>query len=268
MADIFISYAHEDLATAEALDRELQSFGWTVWRDDRVRVSGIIDDQIQAELDRASCVVVIWSPSSIRSAWVKAEAEGGDDQGKLVPVSFHRDLSMPIRFRLIKTAMLSSPLLDPDEESAKGFLTELVRVTGKAPSAFEGATTGRQEPAGSGSGAVSAGNWALRAQTRRARYRNSPMNLRLFPDVSAVGDPARRNRWKDSDARHKYVGRWRFDLGSQSLNLELTGLGSNLDQMHAMTAIRVTVLAWEDRDMAVCTVDGGKGWTLERRVGV
>jgi hypothetical protein len=132
MADIFISYAHEDLATAEAFDRELQSFGWTVWRDDRVGVSGIIDDQIQAELDRASCVVVIWSPSSIRSAWVKAEAEGGDDQGKLVPVSFHRDLSMPIRFRLIKTAMLSSPMLDPDEESAKGFLTELVRVTGKA----------------------------------------------------------------------------------------------------------------------------------------
>jgi hypothetical protein len=269
LADIFISYAHDDLVAADALDRELQSFGWSVWRDDRLNVAEVIDDEIQVALDQASCVVVLWSRASVRSAWVKAEAEAADEQGKLLPISFQRDLTLPIRFRMIKMAVLTSPHLDPSEEPAAGVLAEIARLTGKTPAQLEGMAASPSAPA-TGSKAIAAGNWALRAQTRRARLRTAPMNLRLLPDGTAIGDVAfrRDGRWKDIDARHRFAGRWRFDLGSQTLSMELMGIGATLDQQHALTAMRVRVIEWQDRDTAVCIVDGGKGWTLERRFGV
>ena len=270
MTDIFVSYAHEDSTAADVLANDLLSLGWTVWRDDRIEVSDIFDDVIEARLDGASCVVVIWSPSSVRSRWVRAEAAAADEQGKLIPVCFHPDIVLPMRFRQIKAAMLPSPQLDQHEKSARAFLAEVARLTGITPASLDHLLPAQRASSRPGTNAVTVGNWALRAQNLRTRFSGGNLNLRLFPDGSAVGDLVFRSErpWKAVNARHKQVGRWRYDLGSGTLLLEMTGFGATLDQMHAMTAMRISVVSWQDRDMAVCMVDGGKGWTLERRFGV
>ena len=72
---VFISYSHNDLAIAEAIEKAIKEFdGFEVWRD----VGGIkpgerISDVISNALDRASYYFIILSESSIASAWVRAE---------------------------------------------------------------------------------------------------------------------------------------------------------------------------------------------------
>ena len=218
MTDIFVSYAHEDSTAAEVLANDLLSLGWTVWRDDRIEVSDIFDDVIEARLDGASCVVVIWSPSSVRSRWVRAEAAAADEQGKLIPVCFHPDIVLPMRFRQIKAAMLPSPQLDQHEKSARAFLAEVARLTGITPASLDHLLPAQRASSRPGTNAVTVGNWALRAQNLRTRFSGGNLNLRLFPDGSAVGDLVFRSErpWKAVNARHK--AGWALALRSRVWN--------------------------------------------------
>jgi hypothetical protein len=92
VADIFISYAREDVVRAQALAEAFVTLGWLIWWDDSIRAGAPFDVVIDQQLDSASCVVVVWSTASVASNWVRAEASAADEQGKLVPVSFERDL--------------------------------------------------------------------------------------------------------------------------------------------------------------------------------
>ena len=69
--DIFISYTHEDSATAKRLAEELSSHGWSVFWD-RVLLPGATwRTQIQSALVSARVVIVMWSDKSVNSRWVE-----------------------------------------------------------------------------------------------------------------------------------------------------------------------------------------------------
>lgn len=98
MADIFVSYSQKDRPLIEALVAEIEGAGFTVWYDTRLRPGQSFDDVIAAELDAAGTVLVVWSRDSVKSVWVKDEAQVGADRGALVPVSLDGTMP-PLGFR-------------------------------------------------------------------------------------------------------------------------------------------------------------------------
>jgi len=54
-----------------------------VWWDPEIAPGQEFDRQIAAELSLARAVLVVWTPGSVESSWVRGEAR---DRGILVPV--------------------------------------------------------------------------------------------------------------------------------------------------------------------------------------
>ena len=84
MADIFLSYAREDLPRARQVARALESTGWDVWWDRELRPGVNFRDEIERQLNEAACVLVLWSKASIASSFVKDEADHSLRRGVLV----------------------------------------------------------------------------------------------------------------------------------------------------------------------------------------
>lgn len=61
MANIFISYAREDLTTAQRLAESLRACGWSVFWDRRIPAGRRFADIIADELATARCMIVLWS---------------------------------------------------------------------------------------------------------------------------------------------------------------------------------------------------------------
>jgi hypothetical protein len=86
MADVFISYAREDADTAERLHAALVQRQLSVWWDPELRNAEPYADVIANELQNAKAVIALWTPVSVASKWVKAEAGKADDRGVLLHV--------------------------------------------------------------------------------------------------------------------------------------------------------------------------------------
>jgi hypothetical protein len=107
MADIFISYAREDLEKASILAEALERLGWTVFWDRSLPAGGSFDGLIPREMDDARCVLVLWSETSTRSRWVQEEADYARDRGVLVPVLVD-DVQPPLGYGEILSCDLRS----------------------------------------------------------------------------------------------------------------------------------------------------------------
>ena len=105
MADIFLSYAKEDREIARKIGKRLESIGWSVWWDREIPAGKNWRATLEEALTDMRCMVVLWSRHSIRSDWVKEEAEEGRSQGKLVPI-FIESVRPPVGFRAIQAADL------------------------------------------------------------------------------------------------------------------------------------------------------------------
>jgi adenylate cyclase len=105
MADIFISYSRSDKHRVAPLVTAIEAQGWTVWWDSGIAPGQEFDQCIAAELAVAAAVLVVWTPASVRSRWVRGEARDGADRGILVPVRFDGAV-LPIDFRAIHTTDL------------------------------------------------------------------------------------------------------------------------------------------------------------------
>lgn len=103
---VFLSYAREDIAIAQMLARFLESSGLEVWWDRHIAGGEEFSDLIEAELAKADAVVVIWSPHSIKSRWVRDEAAIGGDSGRLVPLAID-GAQPPMGFRQFQTLDLA-----------------------------------------------------------------------------------------------------------------------------------------------------------------
>jgi adenylate cyclase len=103
MADVFLSYARQDADVARRFAESFMAVGFSVWWDDALRSGETFDEAIELALREAKAVVVLWSPSSVVSRWIRAEATQVDRNRMLLPVmigSFQR----PIIFELTHTA--------------------------------------------------------------------------------------------------------------------------------------------------------------------
>jgi formylglycine-generating enzyme required for sulfatase activity len=105
MADVLISYKKEDFRIAERVVDALQTEGLSVWWDDDVTPKTAWDAELERQIAAAAAVVVLWTPRSVNSEWVRTEALYGQDRGKLVPVMLE-ECTLPIAFMLRQTVRL------------------------------------------------------------------------------------------------------------------------------------------------------------------
>jgi hypothetical protein len=103
--DVFISYASADRPRVVPLVDALRQKGWSVWWDRIIPPGKTWDQVIEAALDAARCVIVLWSKESVQSDWVRTEAEEGKRRGILVPARID-DVTIPLAFRRIQAADL------------------------------------------------------------------------------------------------------------------------------------------------------------------
>src|SRR5437879_4183007 len=106
VADVFVSYKREDADIANRVVAALRESGVSVWWDDGITPRQAWDTEIELAISAASTVVVLWSPRSVSSEWVRTEAHYGKDRGKLVPVVVE-PCTIPIAFTLNQTVNLA-----------------------------------------------------------------------------------------------------------------------------------------------------------------
>jgi TIR domain/Cep192 domain 4 len=84
LSDIFLSYKHAARQKTRQLASALSARGWTVWWDWNIPTRKDWQAELDAQLDAAGCVVVLWSAESVQSEWVLYEARHGQRHGKLI----------------------------------------------------------------------------------------------------------------------------------------------------------------------------------------
>ena len=72
--DVFISYSSVDREWVVRLKRDLERYGLTVWLDrDEIRPGDLVAQRIEQGLELSRSVVIVISPESLKSGWVKEE---------------------------------------------------------------------------------------------------------------------------------------------------------------------------------------------------
>src|ERR1700722_6549859 len=145
MADVFVSYARSDKARVAPLVAAIEAKGWSVWWDPEIDAGQQFDDQIDAELQAANAVLVVWTPTSVSSRWVRGEARDAAERGILVPVRFE-DARLPIDVRAIQTTDLDKWGENPASAPFQDLLRSLAAVI-KRQRTHSGKTTGSAPPA-------------------------------------------------------------------------------------------------------------------------
>ena len=123
MVDIFISYAREDQPKAQILAEALKRHNFEVWWDMKIPPGKTWDEYIGGALDSAKSVIVLWSEVSVKSNWVKEEADRAARRGILIPVLIDK-IQPPLGFGRIEAA----DLINWQGESSNPGFIELIRA--------------------------------------------------------------------------------------------------------------------------------------------
>ena len=145
MRDVFLSYASEDRARASRLVRALEASGRSVWWDRQAPIGRDYEEEIQERLDGSRSVVVLWSRRSVKSRWVKAEAQDAADRGRLFPV-FLDSVKAPLEYRYLNGVDLTGWDGAAEHEEVHRLLAALPPVDNGAPRPTPIAPEEHEEP--------------------------------------------------------------------------------------------------------------------------
>ena len=134
MADVFVSYARTDKARVAPLIAAMEAKGWSVWWDPEITPGQEFDNQIDTELVAAKAVLVVWTPTSVISRWVRGEARDAAERGILVPVRFDQ-ARLPIDVRAIHTTDLDGWREDPSHPAVQECLNALAAMIARSQTA-------------------------------------------------------------------------------------------------------------------------------------
>jgi adenylate cyclase len=179
VADVFVSYARSDRERVAPLVAALEAQGWSVWWDPNIAPGQEFDRQIVAELRAASAVLVVWTPTSVESRWVRGEARDAADRGVLVPVRFGA-AELPIDVRAFNTIDLDGW----QQEPASARLAELARALGARIAVRAGAARGGAAP-----GAAAAVASAPPAVSPTTESGPARLAICVLPFANMSGDP-------------------------------------------------------------------------------
>ena len=100
-----------------------------MWWDQTLKSGEAYDEVTENALRSAKAVVVLWSPRSVISRWVRAEATIADRNKTLVPVMIE-PCERPIMFELTQTAELSHWTGDREDKVWRALLADVRHLVG------------------------------------------------------------------------------------------------------------------------------------------
>lgn len=130
MADVFISYSHHDAARVAPIAQALTAVGLSVWYDPSLKPGEVFDEKIASEMEVAKAIIVCWSVHSVKSKWVKSEANFADDQGLMVPVRLD-ECKLPHPFSAVHREDLIGWAGDADHTGWRKILSRLGELVGR-----------------------------------------------------------------------------------------------------------------------------------------
>ncbi|RZJ99515.1 MAG: TIR domain-containing protein [Novosphingobium sp.] len=103
MVDVFISYSRSDQAMVAVLARAVEAAGYKVWWDAELPPHESYGDVITDKIAHAKAAIVVWSPTAVKSEWVRAEADMARNQRKLIQTALDQVVP-PLPFNQIQYA--------------------------------------------------------------------------------------------------------------------------------------------------------------------
>jgi hypothetical protein len=104
---VFISYARVDAERVRRLVDYLSEQGISVWWDEEIEPGQRFRDAIYYVLEKANCVIVVWTRTSVQQDFVRSEADHAYKRGVLVPVLLDTDAQIPQPFEQLQHLNLS-----------------------------------------------------------------------------------------------------------------------------------------------------------------
>ncbi|WP_395645431.1 toll/interleukin-1 receptor domain-containing protein [Terricaulis sp.] len=129
MADVFISYAHEDQAFVRRVTSALEAEGFSVWWDHTIPPGRTWSNYIAAGIEEAKACIVVWSEHSVASKWVLEEASIANDAEKLLPVAAS-NVKPPMGYRSMQAAQLIGWTGDTQNAQWRLLVNEVRRIVG------------------------------------------------------------------------------------------------------------------------------------------
>jgi hypothetical protein len=113
LVDVFVSYARADAGFVADLVSKFESSGVIAWYDQRIESDAQFDRVISDQIAAAKVVVVVWSPASIGSRWVRAEALAGFNADKLLQLRLGA-CEIPTPFNIVQLVIVGANGLTPE----------------------------------------------------------------------------------------------------------------------------------------------------------
>ena len=126
-ADLFLSYAREDQDAVRIIATRLVSAGFNIWWDDGIHAGALWDAEIEARLAASRAVIVLWSPYSSVSEWVRREAQYAKVTEKIVP-AFIRKCRLPTDLADVQTIDLTRWDGNPNDAEWQKLISAAVRL--------------------------------------------------------------------------------------------------------------------------------------------
>lgn len=133
MADVFLSYAHDDAEEADKVISALKLEGLSVWSDHTIPPGQTWDTTIARRINEAKAVVVLWSEAASKSDWVKEEASIARSSNKYFPAILDTT-TPPLGFSRIHAAQLNEWNGELDDPRWRGLVSEIRANTDSAQS--------------------------------------------------------------------------------------------------------------------------------------
>jgi TolB-like protein/tetratricopeptide (TPR) repeat protein len=198
MADVFVSYKAEDRRRVKPLVEALQADGFAVWWDEQIGGGAAWRHAIEAELNAAKCVIVVWSNRSVgpEGTFVQDEATRAQQRHVYVPLLIDK-VHLPLGFGEMQALPLTGWHGDRSDARYQAVLAAVrrnagTRSSGKARSrsvAHAPAQVDRRAVLAGGAVAAMAvagvGGWAL----LKPSAASASGSIAVLPFANLSGDP-------------------------------------------------------------------------------
>jgi len=194
MSDVFVSYKAEDRRRVRPLVDALEADGYSVWWDEQIGGGTAWRHEIEAELNAAKCVIVIWSKRSVgpEGEFVQDEAARAKVRHVYVPVTID-NAHLPLGFGETQALSLTGWRSNRSDARYRAVLAAVQRnVGGDGASAIQPmaqpSVDRRTVLAGSAAAAAAIaglGAWAL---LRRTFAGASSESIAVLPFANLSGD--------------------------------------------------------------------------------
>lgn len=137
MVDVFISYSRDNQDAVRRIAEAVKREGYAVWWDDELPPHLSYGDVITEKIGAAKAAIVVWSQSSARSEWVRAEADVARNQKKLIQTSIDGRMP-PMPFNQIQFASIGDWNGEDDHPGWRKVKASLTALCGPPAAATRG----------------------------------------------------------------------------------------------------------------------------------